>query len=79
MTIEFELSKISSDLIREIKDINGVTSVDQENRKLYVHMERDKSREVSETIMKHGATILLMKPKEYSLEEIFLEYYKEEV
>jgi hypothetical protein len=28
--------------------------------------------------MKHGATILLMKPREYSLEEIFLQYYKEE-
>jgi len=76
--IEFELSEISPDLIQEIKNINGVTSVDQENHKLYVHMERDKSREVSETIMKHRATILLMKPKEYSLEEIFLEYYKEE-
>jgi len=77
MAIEFELSKISPDLIREIKNINGVTSVDQENLKLYVHMERDNSSEVSETIMKHGATILLMKPKEYSLEEIFLKYYEE--
>ncbi len=76
--IEFDLSEISADLIREIKNINGVTSVDQENLRLYVHMERDKSKEVSKTIVKHGATILLMKPKEFSLEEIFLEYYKEE-
>jgi ABC-2 type transport system ATP-binding protein len=75
--IEFELSEISPDLVREIKNINGVKSVDQENLKLYVHMERDMSKEVSEIIMKHGTTILLMKPKEYSLEEIFLEYYKE--
>jgi len=78
MAIEFELSEISPDLIREIKDIDGVTSVDQENRKLYVHMERDKSRDVSETITKHGATILLMKRREYSLEEIFIKYLKEE-
>ena len=77
MAIEFELSEISPDLIREIKGIDRVTSVDQENRKLYVHMEDDKSKEVSETIMKHGATILLMKPREYSLEEIFLRYLKE--
>jgi ABC-type uncharacterized transport system ATPase subunit len=75
--IEFELSEITPDLIREIKNIKGVTSVDQENLKLYVHMENDSSKEISETIMKHGATILLMKPKEYNLEEIFLEYYKE--
>ena len=78
VTFEFELSKTSPDLIREIKEVNGVTSVDQEDRKLFVHMESDRSREVSETVTKHGATILLMKPKEYSLEDIFLKYYEEE-
>jgi len=77
MTIEFELSMVSPGLIQAIRDIDGVTSVDQENRKVYVHMERDRSGVISEAIMKHGATILLMKPKEYSLEEIFLEYYRE--
>ena len=75
--IEFELSEITPDLVREIKNVKGVTSVDQENLRLYVHMENDSSKEVSETIMKHGITILLMKPKEYNLEEIFLDYYKE--
>jgi len=76
MTIEFELTMVSPELIQEIKGVDGVTSVDQENHRFYVHMERDKSREVSETITKHGATILLMKPREYSLEEIFLKYYE---
>jgi len=77
IVVELELSKLDADLIREIKGINGVLSVDQENNKINIHMESDKSKEVSETITKHGATILLMKPKEHSLEEIFLEYYKE--
>lgn len=75
MSIEFELSKITPDLIREIKAINGVTSISQENRKLYVQMECNRAMEISQTITKHGITILLMKPKEYSLEEIFLKYY----
>jgi ABC-2 type transport system ATP-binding protein len=79
MAIEFKLTEISLDLIREIKSINGVVSVDQEDRRLYVYMESDKSREVSEVIMKHGSIILLMKPKEHSLEEIFLKYYVREV
>jgi len=78
MTIEFELSKISPDLIHEIESIRDVASVEQEDGKLYVHMESDKSAEVSRTITKHGATILMMKAKEYSLEEIFLRYYEEE-
>lgn len=77
MTIEFELSDISAELVQEIKNINGVTSVDQENHKLHVYMESDRSKEVSKTITKHGATILQMKSKEPSLEEIFLSYYKE--
>jgi len=77
MTLEFQLSKTTPDLIREIQEINGVTYVDQGNGRLYVHMERDKSREVSETITNHKATILMMRQKEYSLEEIFLKYYEE--
>jgi ABC-2 type transport system ATP-binding protein len=78
MIIEFELTKIGSDLIHEITGINGVTSVNHENHRLYVSMERNKAREVSETITKHNSTILLMKPREYSLEEIFLKYYEED-
>jgi ABC-2 type transport system ATP-binding protein len=77
-TIEFELTKMTSDLIKKIKEIDGVTSVDKENHRLFVHTESDKSREISETITKNGSTILLMKPKEHSLEEIFLNYYTEE-
>jgi hypothetical protein len=41
-------------------------------------MERDNSKEVSETIIKYDSTILMMKQKEYDLEEVFLKYYKEE-
>lgn len=78
-TIEFELTKVTSDLIQKIKDIDGVTSVDKENqKKLFVHTNQDKSREISETITSNGSTILLMKPKEHSLEEIFLKYYEED-
>jgi ABC-2 type transport system ATP-binding protein len=78
VTIEFELTKISPDLIRDIKKIDGVTSVEREGDKLHVHMERNNSKAVSETVMKHDSTILMMKQREYDLEEIFLEYYKKE-
>jgi ABC-2 type transport system ATP-binding protein len=77
VVLELELSKIDADLISDIKGIDGVISVDQDERKLYVHMREDKSSDVSQMIIKHGATILLMRPKERSLEEIFIEYYKE--
>jgi len=79
MVIEFKLTEIRSDLIRELEAINGVTHIKRgEDNRLYVYMESDRSREVSETITKHGSIILLMKPKEHSLEEIFLKYYERE-
>jgi ABC-2 type transport system ATP-binding protein len=77
VTVEFELTKTSSDLIRDIENIDGVVSVEQENNRFYVHMERNNAKAVSETIMKHDSTILMMKQKEYDLEDIFLKYYKE--
>jgi ABC-2 type transport system ATP-binding protein len=76
-TIEFKLTTINPDLIRSIESINGVTSVDKENHnKLFVQTENDNAQTISETITRHGSTILLMKPKEHSLEEIFLNYYE---
>jgi ABC-2 type transport system ATP-binding protein len=75
--VEFELDRMTRRLIDEIKSIRGVTSVVEEGGKLYVHMDRDNRAEVSRAITKHGSTILLMKPREYTLEEIFLRYYKE--
>jgi ABC-2 type transport system ATP-binding protein len=75
--IEFELTVTPPELIQEIEGINGVTSVNQEDPKLFVSMNQNRAKEVSETIAKYKATILLMKPKEHSLEEIFLKYYEE--
>ncbi|MFA5364425.1 MAG: ABC transporter ATP-binding protein [Candidatus Bathyarchaeia archaeon] len=75
-TLEIELTTVTSDLVQKIKDISGVTSVDRDGRKLYVYTEINNAREISETITKSGSTILLLKPKEYNLEEIFLNFYQ---
>jgi len=75
-TIEFKLTNINADLIQNITDIEGVTSVVQEHNKLFVQTETDNAQAISETITRHDSTILLMKPKEHSLEEIFLNYYE---
>ncbi len=76
-SIEFKLSKVTPELVQELKDLDGVASVTEENDRLYVYMTKDKTEVVSETITKHGSIILLMKPREYTLEEVFLKYYKE--
>jgi len=76
LAIDFELTKIAPEMIKEITKIEGVTSVEQENNKMLVKMSKNLAREVSETIASHKSTILLMKPREYSLEEIYLRYYE---
>jgi ABC-2 type transport system ATP-binding protein len=77
MSLEFKLDNATPELLKELEAIDGVTQVSQQNDRLFVNMSRDIASEVSKTIMKHGAVILLMKPREYSLEEIFMKYYKE--
>ena len=75
-SIEFRLHKTTPELLEELETVEGVTSVTQENDRLYVRMERDSTMELSQTIYKHGALILLMKPREHTLEEIFMKYYQ---
>ena len=78
-TIEFKLTTINEAMVRSIENIIGVTSVDKQNHnKLFVQTENNNAQAISETITRHGSTILLMKPKEHSLEEIFLNYYEED-
>ena len=77
MSLEFKLDNMSPKILKELEAIDGVTQVSQQNDRLFVNMSRDVTSEVSKTIVKCGATILLMKPREYSLEEIFMKYYKE--
>jgi ABC-2 type transport system ATP-binding protein len=75
--VEFKLSEIPQGLTDELASIEGVKSVTQENDRLYVYSGVESDFEVSNTIVKHGAVILLMRPKEYTLEEIFMKYYQE--
>jgi ABC-2 type transport system ATP-binding protein len=77
--VEFRLNEITTELISDIEKIDGVKSVTQNNDRIFVYGSYDSDINVSKTIVKHGSTILLMRPKEYSLEEIFMKYYASEV
>lgn len=75
--VEFKLSEVPEGLVEDLKSIEGVKSVTQDNDRLYVHESVESDYDVSKTITGHGAVILLMRPREYTLEEIFLKYYEE--
>lgn len=76
--IDFKLTKVTPDLVKDIEDISGVKTVMQENGLFSVYCTDDTDIHISETIVEHGSTILLMKPREYTLEEIFMKYYEKE-
>jgi ABC-2 type transport system ATP-binding protein len=75
--VEFKLTKITPELVNDIKGLYGVKSVKQENGRMYVYGSVESDINVSKTIVEHDSTILLMKPREYTLEEIFMKYYEQ--
>lgn len=75
--VEFKLSEVPPSLVEDLESLEGVKLVTQENDRLYVYGSVDSDYEVSKTITGHGAVILLMRPREYTLEEIFMKYYEE--
>ncbi|MFH2110329.1 MAG: ABC transporter ATP-binding protein [Candidatus Bathyarchaeota archaeon] len=77
--VEFRLTETPPDLIKDLEAVKGIKSVTQENSRLFVYGSVDSDLEVSKTIVSHGAYILMMKPREYTLEEIFMKYYQQEV
>lgn len=77
-SVEFKLTEVSPNLVNEIESIDGVKRVTQENGKLFVYGNIENDVHVSRTIVENGSTILMMKPREYTLEEIFMKYYEKE-
>ena len=76
--VDFKLTKVTPDLVKDIEAIEGVKEVKQENGLFSVYGTDDTDIHISQTIVEHGSTILLMKPREYTLEEIFMKYYQQE-
>ncbi|MDP6458176.1 MAG: ABC transporter ATP-binding protein [Candidatus Bathyarchaeota archaeon] len=75
--IEFMLSEVPHGLVRNLEAVEGIKSVIQKSNRLIVYGGVESDYKVSKTITDNGAVILMMKPKEYSLEEIFMKYYEE--
>ena len=77
--VELMLTETTPDLVRDLEAVTGVKSVTQENGRLYVYGNSNSDLEVSRAVTRHGSYILMMKPREYTLEEIFMKYYNQEV
>ncbi len=75
--IEVEVSRAGSELVESIKKIRGVEEVEESGNFLNIRCTRDLRLEISKAIVKNGAFLLLMKTQDYTLEEIYVEYFRE--
>lgn len=75
--VEIKVDRVSPQLFESLRSIPGITSVEPLTDGLTVMMDRDVTREVSRMITGLGCNILMMRPKERPLEEIFMKYYGE--
>jgi ABC-2 type transport system ATP-binding protein len=78
-SVEFKLSEVPDGLIEELESVEGVRSISFSDNVLTVYSSEISDYEVSKTIVSYGAVILLMRPKEYTLEDVFIKYSKEGV
>jgi ABC-2 type transport system ATP-binding protein len=75
--MDIKVEKMKPDLLKSLQELPGVTLVDASANNLTVTAEPGALGDVSRAITAHGGLILMMKPYEPSLEEIFMKYYQE--
>lgn len=77
MRLDIKLEGMKPDMLKALEAVPGVKSVDASNNMITVSAEPEAVSGISRAITTHGGLILMMKPYEPSLEEIFMKYYKE--
>lgn len=77
VVIEIQLAEINQNIIDGIKSVVGVISVERTGDNLLVTCSEDLRRQISRAIQDKGGLVVQMKQQSYSLEEIYLKYFKE--
>jgi len=76
--IEIELSNSNPEIIKKIREISSVVSVESNENVLEITSDEDIRSQLSKTILENNMLITKMNIKDSSLEEIYLKYFKEE-
>jgi len=67
----------SSKLIELIKDIKGVSKVESKENSLIINTDADLRSEISKAIVQNDFPLIEMKVQEFSLDDIYMKYFKE--
>lgn len=75
--IQIQVSQLTPHLLESLKKIEGVEDIEQLDDLLNIRCVKDLRLEISKVIVKNGTYPLLIKTQDYTLEEIYVRYFKE--
>ena len=76
--LEVQVTESSANLIESIESIPGIKTVECSGNMLSIRGDKDVRAEVSRAIFENGSLPLHMRAQDYTLEEIYLKYFREE-
>ena len=76
IVVEVQLSEINQDIIDGIKSVRGVLNLERSGDYLNITCTEDIRRQISKAIQDKNGLVLNMKQKSYSLEDIYMKYFK---
>jgi len=75
--IEIKLTETTPAIIKAIKQVDGVLSVESSDGILHISCSRDLRPQVAKAIIDAGGLLVEMKIQSYALEDIYMKYFKE--
>ena len=75
--IEVETAEPSAELVNIIQKIKGVDKVEASDNTLRVSTNSDLRSKISKVVVDSGASLVQMKVQEFSLDDIYMKYFKE--
>jgi ABC-2 type transport system ATP-binding protein len=75
--IEIETAEPRAELIDILKQVKGVIEVEAKGNLLRVSTDSDLRAQISKAIVQSGAPLVQMKVQEFSLDDIYMKYFKE--
>ncbi len=75
--IEVETATPAAGLVETIKGIKGVVSVETEDNKMSITTETDLRGEIAKIVVQSNIPLVQIKSQEFSLDDIYMKYFKE--
>ncbi len=76
--IEVETEDPDEKLIKALQSIKGVVSVEARENVLFISTDADLRRQVSKAIVENNFPLIQMKVQEFSLDDVYMKYFREE-